>query len=482
MAFASRYRYDVFVSYAHADDTPDTSGVGWVSQFVACLEVALRQRLGGTDELRLYFDHSHLHANHVLDDLLAAARDSAVFLAIASRSYAMRDWTKRELDAFVRGADDLHRLFAVECLPLDDGEVYPAPLQDHKRVEFWHVNSPHSQTAMPLSAALDPLQFHRRIHDVADQIRRQLGLLRTASAKVAPPAAHADRTLPAPAGPQRTVLLAQVTEDLEVEREQVRRYLEQYDVAILPSGTYPQDGARFREAFESDLARADLFVQLLGGFVGRAPPDLPEGYTRAQFAAAAAHKVEILQWRRPDLDMNALANERHRELLSGEHVMATGLEGFKTEVLRRALRPPAPIDGKAALDSLVFVNADRDDLEIARQIQQEFLNHALPVAIPKLEGGSAEEIRTDIEESLIECAALVLVYGRTSPFWVRSQLRLFNKVKARRSCPPRVLAVYCGPPVDKQDLGFSLPDMREIDARDGISTRPMLPLIEALKA
>ena len=226
MAFASRYRYDVFVSYAHADDTPDTSGVGWVSQFVACLEVALRQRLGGTDELRLYFDHSHLHANHVLDDLLAAARDSAVFLAIASRSYAMRDWTKRELDAFVRGADDLHRLFAVECLPLDDGEVYPAPLQDHKRVEFWHVNSPHSQTAMPLSAALDPLQFHRRIHDVADQIRRQLGLLRTASAKVAPPAAHADRTLPAPAGPQRTVLLAQVTEDLEVEREQVRRYLE----------------------------------------------------------------------------------------------------------------------------------------------------------------------------------------------------------------------------------------------------------------
>ena len=293
MAFASRYRYDVFVSYAHADDTPDTSGVGWVSQFVACLEVALRQRLGGTDELRLYFDHSHLHANQFTDDLLAAARNSAVFLAIASRSYAMRDWTKRELDAFVRGADDLHRLFAVECLPLDDGEVYPAPLQDHKRVEFWHVNTPHSQTAMPLSAALDPLQFHRRIHDVADQIRRQLGLLRTASAKVAPPAAHADRTLPAPAGPQRTVLLAQVTEDLEVEREQVRRYLEQYDVAILPSGTYPQDGARFREAFESDLARADLFVQLLGGFVGRAPPDLPEGYTRAQFAAAAAHKVEF---------------------------------------------------------------------------------------------------------------------------------------------------------------------------------------------
>ena len=96
-----------------------------------------------------------------------------MFLAIASRSYAMRDWTKRELDAFVRGADDLHRLFAVECLPLDEGEVYPTPLQDHKRVEFWHVNAPHSQTAMPLSPALDPLQFHRRIHDVADQIRSQ---------------------------------------------------------------------------------------------------------------------------------------------------------------------------------------------------------------------------------------------------------------------------------------------------------------------
>jgi hypothetical protein len=481
MAFASRYQHDVFVSYAHADDTLDASGQGWVAQFVACLEIALRQRLGGTDELRLYFDHSHLHANHALDDLLGAARSSAVFLAIASRSYAMRDWTKRELDAFVRGADDLHRLFAVECLPLDEGEVYPTPLQDHKRIEFWHLNAPHSQTAMPLSPTLDPLQFHRRIHDVADQIRKQLGLLRVASAKGEPPDARNDQAPAVHAGPQRTVLLAQVTDDLEVEREQLRRYLEQYNVAILPAGTYPQDGATFLKAFEADLARADLFVQLLGAFVGRSPPDLPEGYTRTQFASAAAHKVEILQWRRPDLDLSTLANERHRELLAGEHVMATGLESFKTEALRRAMRPP-PTDSRTAQDSLVFVNADRDDLEIAKQIQQEFLNHALPAAIPKLDGGSAEEIRMDIEESLIECAALVLVYGRTSPFWVRSQLRLFNKVKARRSCPPRVLAVYCGPPVDKQELGFSLPEMREIDARDAVSTKPVLALIEALKA
>ena len=70
MAFVKNFQHDVFISYAYADDTPDASGKGWVSQFVAQLECALKQRLGGTNALRIFFDSRDLNSNHQLNVLL----------------------------------------------------------------------------------------------------------------------------------------------------------------------------------------------------------------------------------------------------------------------------------------------------------------------------------------------------------------------------------------------------------------------------
>jgi hypothetical protein len=89
-------------------------------------------------------------------------------------------------------------------------------------------------------------------------------------------------------------------------------------------------------------------------------------------------------------------------------------------------------------------------------------------------------VRADLEENIVECDALVLVYGQTTPVWVRGQLRLFNKLKARRAEPPRILALYSGPPAIKPELGFILPGVREIDCRAAVAVEPMRALIEEL--
>jgi hypothetical protein len=112
----------VFVSYAHDDNARGASGRGWVSEFVRQLAAAMRQRVGSAD---VYFDDTHLQANQRLDELKTAARDSAVFLAIASRNYATREWTKRELEAFTSVAEDPHRLFAVELRTLARAKAHP---------------------------------------------------------------------------------------------------------------------------------------------------------------------------------------------------------------------------------------------------------------------------------------------------------------------------------------------------------------------
>src|SRR4029078_4356118 len=105
----------------------------------------------------------------------------------------------------------------------------------------------------------------------------------------------------------------------------------QYGIAVLPEGMYPQGGTDFTNALEADLARADAFVQLLGRTHAKRPPDMPLGYDRLQFEQAAARKLPILQWLRPDVDPASVTDREHAKLLSGEHVLRMGLEGFKAD-------------------------------------------------------------------------------------------------------------------------------------------------------
>src|SRR5215831_14114475 len=101
MAIVPGFEYDLFVSYAHADNLPEEGEEGWVGQFVKRLVPVLRQRLGGAEALKVFFDSRATAANYDLAELLIAVRQSALFLAISSPGYAARDWPRQELEAFV---------------------------------------------------------------------------------------------------------------------------------------------------------------------------------------------------------------------------------------------------------------------------------------------------------------------------------------------------------------------------------------------
>jgi hypothetical protein len=486
LAFVEQYIHDLFISYAHADNAE--AGGEWVSTFVKHLDHALKQRLGGADSLDIFFDQRDLHSNSQLEELLANDRNSAVFLAIASRSYALRPWTQQELDFFVCSSSDPKRLFVVECLPLDGDQSYPRPLDNHKRMQFWRIDAPHSATPMPISPSFESAAFLARVHDLAEQIRLKL-LALGAAAPRSPPAGAPNGVVPhvghsavsPPPDPNlRRVLLAQVADDLEEERDQVRRYLEQFSVPVVPDDTYPQGGDDFKLEFMADLNRADLFVQLLGQSPGKRPPDLPEGYMWFQYEAALQCGLSVLQWREPGLNVEGVGTPGHRSLLTGQYVMATGLESFKAEVLRRAREKPQPGAEAKSRPGLIFINADQRDSDVAKTMLRELKRHNLSTIMPTYSGPS-EEVRADLEENLTECDALVLVYGDTSPLWVRGQLRLFSKLKAKRSAPPKLLAIYTGPPEKQEDLGISIANAREINCGSSWEMEPLQNLIKELR-
>jgi hypothetical protein len=482
MAYVPNCKCDVFVSFAHLDNEAIGTAPPWVTAFAGDLKKVLRMRLGVREEegLRIYFTgHGALETGVRLDEaLMENASSSALFVAVTSPAYVVDDsYTMRELGAFLKATGGAGRVYAIEHSPLDSNDEYPPTLRELKRMAFWQK---HPEREIPVTMAAGSETYMQTLFDLGEQIRRQLKKLREENKAVQPAtpvAAPAPSAELAKGGTGRAIFLAQVTDDLDEEREQVRRYVEQYGIKVLPEATYlPQGGLEFAAAVESDLARADAFVQLLGRTHAKRPADVPQGYDRLQFERAITRGIPILQWLRPDIEPATVSDPQHAALLSGENLMRIGLEAFKADIVKRAEKrsPPAPPS-----EQFIFINADGGDLKIAEDLRREFTSAHVSAAVPILQG-SSEDVRLDLEENIVECDALVMVYGETTPVWVRGQLRLYSKLKHRRRQPLKALAIYLGPPESKPDIGMDLPEIRRIEYREGMAAESVKQFLTGL--
>jgi hypothetical protein len=470
MTYVSDFKHDLFVSYAHFDNDEDAQDVRWVSRFQADLKNALRQRLG--EEPDVFFDTRNFEAADHVDFLLENARRSALFLAVFSPSYVAREFTNKELQAFCERAGDYNRVVTVELLPVEDDTNHPL-LRGRKRTPFWWKDRAEQDVPLRLTAKFNPEMYNERLQILAHDLKKLLaemregGARRAVAADPARPAAAVDVPRPAvavaPGG--RAVLLAQATDDLYDERERVRAHLEQFGMKVLPEHDYPQGGAAFAAEFETDLAQSGLFVQLLGSFGSRKPPDLSGTYSQYQYDAAKGHGLKILQWRRPDLDLTAITH-RDKPLLEGPDVLAIGLEEFKGEILRAWAPPQEKAQVQQHGDCHIFINADRSDKELADTLLKLFEDRKNCTAARPLFEGSAKEIVDDLETNLVNCGALLLLYGSAPPAWVRAQLLRYGKLEKQRDGPLLLKSIVLGPPAPKAELAWS-GGFDRIDCQDG---------------
>jgi len=61
---------------------------------------------------------------------------------------------------------------------------------------------------------------------------------------------------------------------------------------------------------------------------------------------------------------------------------------------------------------------------------------------------------------------LIVVYGQIGAQWVREQLSYYRRI--RRGGAPKALALYEGPPEDKDEVAAALPGMAVLNCRRGI--------------
>lgn len=486
MAIVPGYKHDVFVSYAHVDDEPVPGcAEGWVTSLVKTLEWRLRQLCGRPNDLSLWMDRELARTVDFSDQIIQSLRDTAVLLIVLSPGYVSSDWCRRECKTFLglvkERLDRGSKVFVIERdrVDLDDRPHEIACLLGYK---FWKESEEKDPQILGHPHP-DPDRDHEyfdKLEHVARELHSTLKQLTPSGMKLISP--KVPETLSAPA-----VYIAEVTDDLDTLREEVVRYLRQFDFRVVPENRYPPEVSEFQAAAMKDLQESVLFTQLLSTLSGKRLTGSQQSFVDCQYQLAVQAKKPILQWRSRNLRMSEVTDTSHRALLESTTVHSLDIEDFKHEIVLRAKAAITELKNdiskveSAPTQPFVFVNVEHDDLPLADDLAECLGRHGFVHAFPMCEG-SAEEIRKDLEDNLLDCDGVIIVYGSITARWVREQLRQYCKILYRREKQLRALAVFEGPPESKKPIGMNVPRMHVIDCRHGLNEEKLQDFIKVLKA
>jgi TIR domain len=491
--YVPHYKHDIFVSYAHVDNEPLAGAdTRWVTNLITGLKPLLGQKLGRSDAYSLWMDYELRGNEAITPHLLEPLQNAAILLLILSPGYLASDWCRRELSTFVSTiGQEPGRVFIIEREPFER----PEGLEDIRGYRFWVKNETTTTRTLGIPKPnYDEFEYYLRLDELARDLSDKLKHLSAQSGRavVVPPVAHSSSV-----AVRATVFLAEVTDDLHEVRADVERYLQQQKIRVLPAALYYFASAEeLHQAIDTNLRESTLFVQLLSPTM----PRRPAGMSTPQVQHAAAQAIPglpILQWRDRRVDLATCADPVQRAFLDAATVVVTGIEEFKQYILQQldALEAKKRLEeekrqhteavkrtlqsSSLSADTLVFINTRPEDLNLALEIGKMIQDEGFGFSLPVLEGIPPAEIRQDLEENLLDCDAVIVLYASTTVRWVREQLLYCRRMQGRRERPLKIVAVFSK--ANNQPLGMSLPNMQVMEFSSLRESNCVPILVQALQ-
>jgi hypothetical protein len=474
---------DVFVSYARADDGVPLGAdarLGWVS--------ALAHNLNEGPSVykkRIFIDHQLLPGDNFSEGLLAKVAASKLLVLLLSQNYVESRWCGDELAHFIRthsvDPEKPTGVFVVELFPYEQLTGLPENIQRLRsqmiHAKFWYQRAAHTPRLAGYPSAKESgdeggAHYWTVLNDLRVALDSRLRELRRqteqgGNAAIAPPPVQQD------AG---TVLLADTTDDLEAQRNAVRIALQPEGIRVLPEGDYVGlQPAEFDAAFAADLAKADLFVQLLSPTVGRKGKGFEAPLPQLQFRRAQAAQVPILQWCAQMPAPGQIADPAHARLFETACVRATHLAEFKTSVIKQVRdarrRQPGPVarepeaPPRPSPKPLVFLDDFGGEPALSERLraiisEAGYQLRSLAVGAPLGNNG------VDVQEYLRPCrAGITVCTDATKKVSVRSRLLYFLNQVAAGGLPLSRWGVHLGQGTVASEFGIVSDEVVPVDER-----------------
>ncbi len=478
MAHVDGFEHDIFISYAHVDDS-SVAGEGWVTAFAKRLQLALERRIGRPNSVNIWRDKRRLEGNHVFDNVIEdAVKDSAVFVALTSFGYHNSEYCQDELSSFHKKAsaepagldvEGRRRIFNVRLYNIP----FPEWLEEFGGTTgfpFFVTDDDEDEEDEGVPTPSEDSLFEKQLRRLVKAIFATLEHFQEQAGS-----ASTNGAAPSTAGPSDfTVFLADVpgTRVLRKQKKRIINDLEREGITVVSEAPPPYAAAEHDRQVIDALQEVELSVHLLDLY----PDDNKiEGmedktYPRRQLELASEHARSQIIWVPQEEDdeeeeLDDLEKE-HREFLlkleRGEmdaqdanfircprtEITFNILEKIKILKERKSVSEAAT-EAKSAL--LVTKYQDmRHVLDVADVLEQ---NNIKPLI--NQEDEEPEAMLAVFKDRLKKVSSLIIFFGKNvKREWVATRLEtaIQTAVLERGT---RNLAVYVPPPRPPTEANFS---------------------------
>jgi hypothetical protein len=485
---------DVFIACTRVDDEPLAMGeTGWISDLQRKLQVRVEQLAGEPVKVSLAMVSDTTQAK---DPLLPALHSAKAMIAVVTPSFVRSESCRQVVESFWQQAErssgvfvgSQPRLFKVVKTPTAQDEVPPglgALFSQLLDFEFYE-EEPESGRVRELDERLAPetrQRYHERIYDVAREVQRTLASLRAGPSR-----------LETSAGDAKVVYLAQASSDIQPDTDRLRRELTARGHVVVPDRPLPMVAGELEAAIRSHLERADLSIHPIGRHYGLIPEGAESSIVELQNLWAAERSrsaglervIWLVRGADPESERQRAFVERLREepeAHSGAEVLHDSLDNTRALVLDR-LSPKAPARPAAAGDAppRIYLICEQGDEEAIEPLEDFLFEQGFEVSLPDFEADEAEAAEIH-RRNLVDCDAVIVLYGAARHAWVDIKLRGLLKARGYgREDDLSAQAVVVMPPFDRRKERFRSHQADVIRQQDRFRPELLSDFVKRLRA
>lgn len=456
MGYIPHFQNDIFISYRHIENDR------WIDVFRERLDAKLQELVG---RVVIWRDTDRIRAGDQWNPKIAEALEqTAIFLALISRTYFDRGVCPEELDRFLKQVQESGKTRPRVIVPVfkqppkPETQVPPElnGIHDHR---FFRWNPPGTGKFLefvPGAGAETDGPFWETLERLAQDLMYQIEDLSGQARQ---------RAL-------ATVFLAAAAPELYDEREKLRVDLRQRGYAPVPEYPYLWNASVLEQRLTADVAAADLCVHLLSAH----PSMEPATHERARRQLELAARTMKEKGRRPpqvwiqpatnvDPAAGAVIDYVTRELAQqGVEYSRRSLEDFKTQIFD--MLPRAPSDGDPVGVREVALLVDAADVDAAGDVRRFLATDLRVEAVPVKFSGAAPLDPSFLAETLNRAERCVIYWGGAAEDWVHRLLRL-DALAGHLG--EQKLCVYGAPPLTPEKRDFVTPKALTVLAPAGVN-------------
>jgi hypothetical protein len=466
MAYIKDFEYDIFISYAHVDNTPFPGQAdGWIVQFYKNLNLMLAKRFGRLDIVKIWWDSKKLDGSVLFNESIEEGiKKSAIMICLNSPGYIQSSYCKQELD-----------LFNKKVLSEKTG------LKVGNRSRIIHVllnNIPFSEwpselsgtTGFPFHDAKEAEDFGDTVDTLSMEFRTQMQNVRDAVWNLLndfpKEQTIASTQQQATQGAEKdafTIYLGEVADTLRTPRKRIISELEKKGFKVVTGIPPPDEANAHEQATKDALKNADLAIHLLDEYPGREIIGAPEiWYPQKQAELALQTGKSQMIWVPAETNFEDIEDEKYKHFLqnletgksiSKEYEFVRGSKStLAQEIIDFAEQIKAQQTQKKAEDGKVSVLLDThfNDQLYALDLSRILLENKIQPFINPQEDDPRKNINL-LGDRISQVRKLIFLYGSVSKEWVLERMSAALQLIITNNYPIEDFFIYMAPPHKETD-------------------------------